>query len=52
MGMRIGQKILGKAEGKTAFDDLPFPTRPLYTGKPWFLGAAVTWYRWQDRMGV
>jgi len=52
MGMRIGQKILGKPEGRTAFDDLPFPTRPLYTGKPWFLGAAVAWYRWQDKFNV
>ena len=48
LGMRTGQRILGLAEGATAFDDLPFPTRPLYTGKPWFLPAAVAWYRWQD----
>ena len=48
LGMRTGQKILGLAEGATAFDDLPFPTRPLYSGKPWFLPAAVAWYRWQD----
>ncbi len=49
LGMRVGQKVLGLAEGRTAFDDLPFPTRPLYTGKPWFLPAAVAWYRWQDQ---
>jgi glycine/D-amino acid oxidase-like deaminating enzyme len=49
LGMRIGQKVLGKKEGRTAFDGLPFPTRPLYSGKPWFLPAAVAWYRWQDR---
>lgn len=48
LGMRTGQKVLGLAEGVTAFDDLPFPTRPLYTGKPWFLPAAVAWYRWLD----
>lgn len=48
LGMRTGQKVLGLNEGKTAFDDLPFPTRPLYTGKPWFLPAAVAWYRWMD----
>ena len=50
LGMRAGQKIIGLAEGKTAFDDLPFPTRPLYTGKPWFLPSVVSWYRWRDRM--
>ena len=49
LGMRMGQRVLGLAEGRTAFDDLPFPTRPLYFGRPWFLPAAVAWYRWRDR---
>jgi len=50
LGMRLGQKVLGKAEGKTAFDDLPFPTRPLYTGNPWFLPATVKAYQWRDKL--
>jgi glycine/D-amino acid oxidase-like deaminating enzyme len=49
LGMRTGQKLLGLAEGQTAFDGLPFPTRPLYAGRPWFLPAAVAWYRWRDQ---
>jgi glycine/D-amino acid oxidase-like deaminating enzyme len=49
LGMRAGQKVLGLPEGATAFDGLPFPTRPLYRGKPWFLPAAVAWYRWKDQ---
>ncbi|MEM9499051.1 MAG: FAD-binding oxidoreductase, partial [Pseudomonadota bacterium] len=49
LGMRLGQKVLGLREGRTAFDDLPFPTRPFYTGKPWFLPPMVAWYRWRDR---
>lgn len=49
LGMRAGQKVLGLQEGVTAFDGLPFPTRPLYQGKPWFLPAAVAWYRWKDQ---
>lgn len=49
LGMRAGQKVLGLKEGETGFDDLPFPTRPLYHGKPWFLPAAVAWYRWKDQ---
>ena len=48
-GMRTGQKILGLDEGKTSLDNLPFPTRPFYRGNPWFLPAAVTWYRWCDQ---
>ena len=50
LGMRTGQRVLGLPEGRTAFNDMPFPTRPLYTGNPWFLPAAVAWYRWKDRL--
>ena len=49
LGMRIGLQVLGRPEGRTAFDGLAFPTRPLYTGNPWFLGAAVAYYRWLDQ---
>ena len=49
LGTRTGQRLLGLAEGRTAFDDLPFPTRPFYAGRPWFLPAAVAWYRLRDR---
>ena len=48
LGMRAGQKVLGLPEGQTAFDGLATPSRPLYRGKPWFLPAAVAWYRWRD----
>ena len=48
LGMRLGQQVLGLPEGRTAFDGLNHPTRPLYRGKPWFLPAAVAWYRWKD----
>ncbi len=51
LGMRVGQQVIGLAEGKTAFDEIPFPTRPLYTGKPWFLPATIAYYRWHDRRG-
>ena len=51
LGMRLGQQVLGRAEGRTAFDGLAFPTRPLYTGKPWFLAASIRYYRWRDRQG-
>ncbi|MGD1877795.1 MAG: NAD(P)/FAD-dependent oxidoreductase [Kiloniellaceae bacterium] len=51
LGTRTGQQILGRAEGHTAFDDIAFPTRPLYTGRPWFLPASVAFYRWRDALG-
>lgn len=51
LGMRLGQKVLGLGDGRTAFDDLSFQTRPLYTGNPWFLAPSVLYYRWRDRHG-
>jgi glycine/D-amino acid oxidase-like deaminating enzyme len=50
-GHKLGHKMLGSADGATAFDDLPFETRPLYTGNPWFLPALLHWHRLADRMG-
>jgi len=52
LGMRTGQKVLGLAEGRTGFDDIRFQTRPLYTGKPWFLAGSIAYYRWRDRRNV
>ena len=49
LGMRLGQQVTGLAEGKTAFDEVNFPTRPFYQGNPWFLPAMVSWYRWRDK---
>ncbi|HLI10006.1 MAG TPA: FAD-binding oxidoreductase [Alphaproteobacteria bacterium] len=48
LGMRIGQQVLGLPAGRTAFDGLRFPTRPLYTGAPWFLAPSLLYYRWRD----
>lgn len=52
LGMRIGQQVLGLPDGRTAFDGLSFQTRPLYTGKPWFLAPSIRYYRWRDRRNV
>lgn len=52
LGMRVGQQVLGLPEGRTAFDGLPFETRPLYRGNPWFLAPSVAFYRWRDRLNV
>ena len=51
LGSRVGQKVLGLPEGRTALDDVTFQTRPLYTGRPWFLAASVAFYRWRDALG-
>jgi len=49
LGMRVGNKVLRSADGETGFDNIKFPTRPLYTGNPWFLKTAVAWYRYKDQ---
>jgi glycine/D-amino acid oxidase-like deaminating enzyme len=49
-GTRIGQQVLGLEEGRTALDGLDFPTRPFYTGVPWFLAPTLVWYRLRDRI--
>jgi glycine/D-amino acid oxidase-like deaminating enzyme len=51
-GRRIGQQMLGLAEGRTALDGLPFPSRPYYYGKPWFLAPSVFAYRMIDALGL
>ena len=50
-GNRLGLQVLGKPEGKIAFNDLKFQTRPFYTGVPWFLSAVVKYYQLRDRFG-
>ncbi len=51
-GKRIGQQMVGLAEGRTALDGLPFPSRPYYYGKPWFLAPSVLAYRAIDAIGL
>lgn len=51
-GTKLGHKMLGEVEeGRTAFDDLPFETRPLYNGVPWFMPAIIRWHRFIDQLG-
>ena len=51
-GMRIGQQMLGRPEGRTSFDGLEFPARAWYRGTPWFLAPSVSWYRTLDVLGL
>jgi len=50
LGHKVALRVLGSPEGATAFDDLPFQTRPLYYGNPWFLAGALMYYRCLDRL--
>ncbi len=50
LGHRIALKLLGRSERPCAFDGPDVPSRPLYTGRPWFLPAVGAWYRWRDAL--
>ena len=52
-GTKLGQKILGNDDaGRTSFDDMPMPTKPFYTGNPWFMAPIIQWHRLLDRFGL
>ena len=51
-GKRIGQQMLGLSEGRTALDGIPFPSRPYYYRRPWFLAPSVLAYRLIDAVGL
>jgi len=50
-GRKAALKMLGDPEGSTPLDDLTFATRPLYSGRPWFLPALRRWHSLLDRFG-
>lgn len=49
LGQKAARKIMGGRSAATAFDDLAFPTVPLYSGNPWFVPLAMAGYDWLDR---
>ncbi len=51
-GRRVGRWMADRPGGESALRNLPFPSRPYYTGRPWFLPIAVQGYRWLDRLGL
>jgi glycine/D-amino acid oxidase-like deaminating enzyme len=50
LGHNAALKIAGAANERFALDGLPFPTRPTYTGNPWFLPLVGTWYQLRDKL--
>jgi glycine/D-amino acid oxidase-like deaminating enzyme len=49
-GRVAAQQILGGSNRVSAFARLSFPTRPLYTGHPWFMPVVGTAYQLRDRL--
>ncbi len=50
LGYQVATKILGQPEPTCPFDSRPFPTKPFYTGTPWFLPFVGEYFRLRDRM--
>lgn len=51
LGRKAGLRLLGHAEGNSAFAELGHPASPLYHGKPWFLPLVQGWYQGADLLG-
>lgn len=51
-GMRIGQQVLGSKDGDSPLTNVPFQTRPLYDGNPWFLAPSILYYRIKDSLPI
>lgn len=50
-GRKAAQKILGQADGHSAFQDQSFKAVPFYRGNPWFLPGVVQWFKLRDSLG-
>ena len=50
LGARMGRAAAGLEDDLGPFSRIPFPTRPLYSGSPWFLAPSVAFYRLRDRL--
>ncbi|MGB6008103.1 NAD(P)/FAD-dependent oxidoreductase [Castellaniella sp.] len=50
LGRRTALKILGAGGEPCGFDGLPFPSHPLYHGKPWFLPIVGNYYKTLDSL--
>ncbi len=50
LGRSIGRQVSGADTDPIALSQIKFPTRPLYTGTPWFLAPSIWLYRMRDRL--
>jgi glycine/D-amino acid oxidase-like deaminating enzyme len=50
LGWQTARKIGGVANYACSFDTEEFPGHPLYSGNPWFLPVAGSYYRLRDNL--
>ncbi len=51
LGHKIALQMLDQ-NGATGFDHFDFPTKPLYSGNPWFMPALLRWHSLADKWGI
>lgn len=52
LGRKAAQRILGDDRCRSAFEGRPPYAIPFYSGRPWFLPAAVGWFALRDRLDM
>jgi glycine/D-amino acid oxidase-like deaminating enzyme len=48
LGHKVALRLLGDPEGRTPFEETPFPSVPFFSGQSWFLAPLELWYRVKD----
>ena len=51
LGQKAALMILGE-DGESVFSNLPLRTMPFYTGDPWFMPLAMSYYKLRDRLSA
>jgi len=52
LGGRMGRAAAGIEQEASHLGRVRFPTRPFYSGRPWFLAPSVAWYRLCDWLDI
>ena len=50
LGHKLALKVLGRPDGATAFDDVPFTAVPFYNGNAWFRPLMTWWFRAKEML--
>jgi len=50
LGHTVAKGIAAGGTSGSAYEGLPFPALPFYSGSPWFLPVVGGWYRFLDRV--
>ena len=51
LGQKAALMILGR-DGESVFSNLPLRTMPFYTGDPWFMPLAMSYYKLRDSLSA